>query len=439
MIWPLARSRAPAARDSSAHAGALLEPASIAETIDALLAAHSGSDRGVAVLSVCLGVLGAPDFDFDPRFEDAVQEAALVRLRAALRSSDRIGILSRTELAVILPTVVGVEQAELAALKLLRAFEVSLPWNGAARRIQAGIGVAYAPGQGHPGATLVRYARSAAQVAKTKESAYHVFEAATDGDDTGSNDLEIELRRALQENELALHYQPQINLATGDAVGAEGLARWTMPGGRAVSPGVFVPLAERRGLMSSLTSWTLSSGLRQLSAFRAAGLDFTLGLNVSPINLAESDFPEMLAQSLAMWSVPADRITLEITESTPMHDADKVLPMLQRLKSVGVRLAIDDFGTGYSSLALLRQLPVDELKIDQQFVRGMLQSDASMQIVRTVLDLAQNFGLRTIAEGVEDEATLSALRELGCNQAQGYFISRPLDDAKLVAWFHARH
>jgi EAL domain-containing protein (putative c-di-GMP-specific phosphodiesterase class I) len=146
----------------------------------------------------------------------------------------------------------------------------------------------------------------------------------------------------------------------------------------------------------------------------------------------------LVAQSLAVWSVPAASVTLELTESIPMGNADKALPMLRRLKEVGVRLAIDDFGTGYSSLSLLRQLPVDELKIDQQFVRGMLQSEGSMQIVRAVLDLAGNFGLKTVAEGIEDERTLDALRDLGCTIGQGYAIGRPMPDTALIDWFRAR-
>ena len=219
---------------------------------------------------------------------------------------------------------------------------------------------------------------------------------------------------------------------------AESLARWVTPDGKHISPAHFIPLAEQRGLMGPFTNWCLNAGLRQLASFRAAGIFMSLSVNVSPINLYEPDFPEVVAASLGMWSVPPEQLTLEITESTPMHDAAKVVAMLHRLKAVGVRLAIDDFGTGYSSLSLLRQLPVDELKIDQQFVRDMLTSAPNMQIVRSVLDLAHNFGLKTVAEGIEDEATYDALRAMGCTLAQGYFVARPLTPDSFVEWTRKR-
>jgi diguanylate cyclase len=421
------------------RANAPIERTALPAYLDRLIAAHAAADRGVGLLVVRLALADAAAFEFAPHMEDRMCAEAMRHLRAVLRPNDRIAQLGPTELAIVLPMVSGPEQAELAALKALRALDQAMQWSGRARRLRAAIGVAAAPSHAATSAQLVRYARLAAYAAESKESSYHVFEPTDLGDEAQTPELEASLRTALADNALDLYYQPQIELASGRAVGAEALARWFDAEGHAISPAVFVPLAERRGLMGSFTSWSLNAGLRQLAAFRAAGFDMQLGINVSPLNLAEPDFPELVAQALGMWSVPATRITLEITESTPMHDADNVVPMLVRLKDVGVRLAIDDFGTGYSSLALLRRLPVDELKIDQQFVRGMLASEESLQIVRTVLDLAQNFRLRTVAEGVEDEATLAALRDMGCTQAQGFVLSRAVPAAELRPWFAARH
>ena len=437
-MFGIGRSRSSVARDTAGQAAALVAREHIPDLLDELILVHTGTERSVAVMSVRLSIVGAPDFEFDPRVEDLIHDGALVRLRRALRTSDRIGIVSRTEFAVILPMVSGPEQAELAALKLLRCFDQPIDTLDGPKALRIAIGIACSPLHGTQSAALVRCARAAGDVAARKEDSYHVFDAATGGVNGDSNDMEAALRRALYDNALALHYQPQLELGSGEVVAAEALARWTGADGKAISPATFIPLAERRGLMTSFTGWTLSAGMRELAGLRAAGLDLGMSINVSPVNLDEPDFPEVVAHCLDIWSVPANRVTLEITESTPMHDAAKVLPMFQRLKAVGVRLAIDDFGTGYSSLALLRQLPVDELKIDQQFVRGMLEVEANMQIVRAILALANNFGLQTVAEGVEDEATLGVLRDLGCTLAQGYWLSRPMPGDAFANWLTAR-
>jgi EAL domain-containing protein (putative c-di-GMP-specific phosphodiesterase class I) len=402
------------------------------------LATRAGDGRSVGLLAVRVGIEGDAPFGFEPALEDAIDAGVTASLRAVLREVDCVAPIGGNEFLVMLPQAHGVAQAELAALRVLRLFEEPQRLLGEPRQLRARVGVASAPEHGHEASALVRAARLAAHIAASRETSYCVCEVQADRDEAEIARLEPELRAALRDNALTLHYQPQVELASGRAVSAEALARWVGRDGLAVSPGVFVPIAENRGLMPSFTRWTLNAGLRQLARFRAAGLDTGLSINISPANLDEPDFPELVAQSLAVWSVPASDLTLELTESIPLGNPDKALPMLHRLKDVGVRLAIDDFGTGYSSLSLLRKLPVDDLKIDQQFVRGMLLSEPSMQIVRAVLDLANNFGLKSVAEGVEDDATLDALRALDCTLGQGYAIARPMTDSALIDWFLAR-
>ncbi|MEO7404612.1 MAG: bifunctional diguanylate cyclase/phosphodiesterase, partial [Burkholderiales bacterium] len=364
-MWPLIRPKPSIARDTVGQATAVIDRAQIPELLSELVMVHTGTARSIGVLSVRIAVAGAPEFDFAPKLEDLILDTTLARVRGALRTSDRIGVLTKHELCVILPMITGVEQAELAALKLLRDLNAPVPWEGGERPLRASIGIAAAPEHGTDSFSLVRAARAAAHIADSKGESYHVFTGRTGEAQEGGHHLETALRRALSDNELSLAYQPQIDLATGAMNAAESLARWVTPDGKNVSPAHFIPLAEQRGLMGPFTNWSLNGGLRQLASFRAAGIDMSLSVNVSPINLYEPDFPEVIAASLGMRSVPPAQLTLEITESTPMHDAAKVVVMLNRLKAVGVRLAIDDFGTGYSSLSLLRQLPVDELKIDQ--------------------------------------------------------------------------
>jgi EAL domain-containing protein (putative c-di-GMP-specific phosphodiesterase class I) len=205
-----------------------------------------------------------------------------------------------------------------------------------------------------------------------------------------------------------------------------------------VPPDVFIPLAERCGLLPSLTRWVLNSAMRQQRQFLDAGLRVTMAINVSPVDLRERDFCELVEQALQTWSIPPGDITIEITETAPVHDPREAVLLLERLKLIGVRLSIDDFGSGYSSLSLLRQLPVDEIKIDQQFVRGLLGSKQNLDIVRTTLALAANFGLRTVAEGIEDDTTLHMLRDMGCELGQGYGIARPAAAAAVTGWLQAR-
>ena len=402
------------------------------------LLGHGGeAHQTLAVLAIRLSVGGIAEFDFDPKLEAVLADVARARLHAALRPGDQFGALAHDEWIAFLPMLSGAEQAELAAMKIARAFEPPLVYGSTQHAIHVAVGVACASAQAMPAHSLVRIARTAAHQASHRQDPYVVYDAQRGADEDAEQALESGLRLALSENALELHYQPQLLFATGEATASEALARWTTASGERISPGVFIPLAERRGLMPKFTNWSLNAGLRQLSAFRASGHALAISVNVSPLNLNEPDFPDFVAQCLEMWSVPADQVTLELTESAPMH-GKTYLPMLKRLKAIGVDLAIDDFGTGYSSLALLPDLPVDELKIDQQFVRTMLTVEANMQIVRTVLALARNFGLRTVAEGIEDQATYDALGELGCTLAQGYFVGRPMPATAMSTWLTER-
>jgi EAL domain-containing protein (putative c-di-GMP-specific phosphodiesterase class I) len=197
-------------------------------------------------------------------------------------------------------------------------------------------------------------------------------------------------------------------------------------------------VAEQSGLLPRLTRLILNTAMRQHRRFVDAGLHVSMAINVSPMDLRERDFCELVDQALQTWSVSPGDITLEITETAPVRDPEEVVPLLKQLKDIGVQLSIDDFGTGYSSLSLLRQLPVDEIKIDQQFVRGMLESRQKLDIVRATIALAGNFGLRTVAEGIEDEITLHALRDMGCEFGQGFGIARPLAAEDAAEWLRGR-
>ena len=250
--------------------------------------------------------------------------------------------------------------------------------------------------------------------------------------------MESELRAALRENDLMLYYQPQLSLQTGMVQGAEALLRWRNVRGEFVPPNIIVDVAERSGLMTELTRWILNTALRHSAEMRVQGIDITLSVNLAAQDLVSPEFVEITDQTLRTWGVPPEKLVLEITEGSMISEVDKVHAVLTRLKEIGVEISVDDFGTGYSSLAYLKRLPLDELKIDQVFVKQMLKDRQDERIVRTIIDLAHNLQLRVVAEGVEDEATLLVLKKLHCDVAQGYCLSKPKPLEEFCAWWLER-
>jgi EAL domain-containing protein (putative c-di-GMP-specific phosphodiesterase class I) len=244
-----------------------------------------------------------------------------------------------------------------------------------------------------------------------------------------------DLRRAIDNDELALVYQPKVSLESGRCIGAEALIRWHHPQRGMVPPDQFIPLAEQTGLIQPLSRWVLSTALRQARAWHDAGVDIPIAVNLSMRDLHDPELPDTVAELLAKWDVAPTRLMVEITENGLMADPARALQTVIGLRTMGIRIAIDDFGTGYSSLAYLKRLPVDELKIDRSFVRELAADQDDLAIVRSTISLGHDLGLRIVAEGVEDAATLDLLAELGCDVGQGYHISRPVSPQQLVEQF----
>jgi EAL domain-containing protein (putative c-di-GMP-specific phosphodiesterase class I) len=228
-----------------------------------------------------------------------------------------------------------------------------------------------------------------------------------------------------------LHYQPKADLGSGQIHSVEALVRWQHPEHGLLGPGEFIPLAERTGLIHPLTRWVLDAALEQAARWQRGGLRLSVAVNISTRCLLDPSFPDQVTSQLATWQIPADLLVLEITESAVMADPNLALEVLGRLHRLGVGLAVDDFGTGYSSMAYLKELPVDELKIDRSFVSQMATSPSDAVIVRSTIDLGHNLGLRVVAEGVETQHAWQQLSALGCDIAQGYYLGRPMPAAEL--------
>lgn len=372
-----------------------------------------------------------------------VLEIICRRAAELLRSGDRFALVGVESLLMVLPEVDSAGRAVLVAARLVRILQEPLRDVGLHVRVRPAIGCALFPSHGVDAESLIEAADRACREARVTEEGYRIAERGKYGPDDA--DLSGALESALQANQLEVWLQPQYNLRTRRFDAAEALIRWPLPDGVApVAPTEVIALAEEQGLMPALTLFVLNTVLRQSAAFTLRGIDLRIAVNLSASMLTDTNLPRTVQQALELWNVAPDRLTLEVTETTLMQDVERSLATLHALKRVGTRLSLDDFGTGYSSFAYLRRMPLDELKIDQLFVRNLgasanaavdAQSDGDLRIVRSIVDIAHNFDLQTVAEGVEDGATMKLLEGLGCDVIQGFFTARPMPIAKFETWW----
>jgi diguanylate cyclase (GGDEF)-like protein/PAS domain S-box-containing protein len=403
---------------------------------DRLQQAIRATDRNL--ISVALLVMDLDRFKevndtFGHHTGDQLLEQLGQRLGSVLRASDTIARLGGDEFAVLLPSA-SLDEAQQIASRLLQVLEQPFSLGGLSLEIDASIGIALSPDHGHDADTLLRRADVAMYVAKRGNTGYTVYTADQDQHSPMRLAMVSELRRAIDQNELSLYFQPKVSLAAGTVTSAEALVRWQHPRHGLLSPDLFVPIAEQTGLIRPLTRWVLDAALRQCSRWRHQGLDLAVAVNMSMRNLHDPEVVDTIRQLLTRWGIPPARLVVEITESSLMADADRAMDVLGRMRGMGVGISIDDFGTGYSSLAYLKRLPVDELKIDKSFVAHIASDNSDAAIVRSTIGLAHDLGLAVVAEGIEDDATLDYLAGLGCDVAQGYLISRPLPVSAFSDW-----
>ena len=249
--------------------------------------------------------------------------------------------------------------------------------------------------------------------------------------------LATELGAALHANELDVYFQPQVDLASGRCVGAEALVRWARPGGSPVSPALISRVAEERGLVGHLTQFVLNTALRNLMAWSAQGIDLGVSINLSSLTLADASYPIYVNQALATWGVAPERLTLELTESLIVKNERAAQEFFDLVRAAGCRIALDDFGTGYSSFDYLRKFPMDELKIDQSFVRGIGSDRNGLRIVKSLIEVAHTFELKAVAEGIESAQIAQSLSTAGCDLGQGYLYARPLPAPEFERWYRS--
>jgi diguanylate cyclase (GGDEF)-like protein len=404
----------------------------IRDAADAQLA--DGTEASVAVIMLDLNRFKHVNDVLGYGVGDQVLVGIAERLgRALARDGDVVARLSGDEFGVLLCRT-DAQQAQAVALRIEQALEQPLAMGEHKVDMGAGIGIACWPLHADDGDALLVRAEMAMYAAKRRNNGPVTYDPAIDATSAQTLTLISELRQAVDRNELRLYLQPKLALEDRRVVGAEALVRWQHPQRGLVPPSQFIPFAEQTGFIRHLTMWVFEEAAKHWLALADEGLQLRLSVNLSTRDLLDLDLPQKFAALLARHGVPAAAFCLEITESAIMDDPQRALATLDALSAMGFKLSIDDFGTGYSSLAYLKRLPVDELKIDQSFVRNMQSDRDDEMIVRSTIDLAHNLGIMVVAEGVETAEAWNLLRDLKCDQAQGYHMGRPMPVSEFSAW-----
>jgi diguanylate cyclase (GGDEF)-like protein/PAS domain S-box-containing protein len=407
------------------------------ERLERAVSDARASNARLALLLMDLDRFKEVNDTFGHHFGDMLLKQVAFRLQNQLRPSDTVARLGGDEFAIVLEDPHDAHMVAATARRILNTLQQPFVVDGQVLEIGASIGIALCPEHGTDSRTLLRRADVAMYAAKQSQLGYTFHRDDPESRTADQLSLVVEMRHAIEQNEFELHYQPKLHLRSGLVTRVEVLIRWRHPKRGMLAPGLFVPIAERTGLIRPMSDWILDHALEQCRLWQDRGAPVHLAVNLSAKSLQDQALPSKINAMLTKWDVDPRFLKIEITESSIMADPAHALAIMSMLQSMGVRLSIDDFGTGYSSLTHLRQLPVDEIKIDQSFVTGMMSSAADESIVRTVIDLAHNLGKQVCAEGVEDEPTWRRLCELGCDLAQGYWISRPRAADDLMQWLEA--
>jgi diguanylate cyclase (GGDEF)-like protein len=388
--------------------------------------------RTLAVLIIDLDHFKDTNDAFGHEVGDAVLREIGPRLKRAVEGIDDLARFGGDEFAILLPGA-GPTEALGMGRRVLEVFERPFSAFGQLLLVRASVGAAAFPRDCADADALVRCAEVALEEAKRRGIGVSMYAPEHDLYAPSRLALMAQLRQAIDEGQLILHYQPIVDLDRRPQV-MEALVRWLHPERGLVAPSEFIPLAERAGLMKSLTRWVMCEALRQCRVWRDGGHSIGVAVNLSMRTLHDAELPQIVRDLLRTTGCQPSALRLEITESDVMADPKGAIEIVARLRALGVRVSIDDFGTGYSSLAYLHRLDVDEVKIDRSFVGTMTVDGASAAIVRATIELGHGLGLEVVAEGVEDEATREALQNLGCDRAQGHLFGKAMSAAELERW-----
>jgi len=365
---------------------------------------------------------------------DVILKELTKRLQNLVHDNDIIARMGGDKFTLVLKDVPADKQIIIEVQRIQKALELPFILHRTSIDISVSIGISRYPGDGEVADVLLQRAELAMLAAKTTIKGYAVYSPDLNQENPCRVTLMGDLRRAIDNDQLELFYQPKIDILSNEITSVEALVRWTHPEHGRVSPEEFVPLAERGRLINPLTKWIATTAMRESARWHKHGLNIGMAINISARDLSDPELPDVFTGLLADYDVNLDWITLEITESSIMDDPRRALEVLNKLSEMQFRLSIDDFGTGYSSLAYLSKLPVQEIKIDQTFVMGMIKNKNDALIVKATIDLGHNLGLKVTAEGVENEEVWHLLKQMNCDIAQGYQFSPPLEKQDFYQW-----
>jgi len=399
---------------------------------------RSGELSGLAVVILDLIDFKEVNDTLGHQIGDQVLCEVSTRLAGATSPRDLVARLGGDEFAVLLPGIERADDALRTGRRLRSALAQPVRLDGVSLEVGASIGMCLAPDHGDVPRILLTRADAAMYEAKSSGAGLHLYEPGLERTVTPQRlALASELRHAITSDELEVYVQPVAALPTGKVVGVEALVRWRHPQQGLLPPDTFIGLAERTGLIGLLTTQVLTRAIDQCGLWRRSGRPLSVAVNLSARGILDDGLTETVAHLLAVHDVPADALTLEITESAIVGRPARTLTVLRRLRELGVRLSLDDFGTGYSSLSYLRELPVQAVKIDKSFVSRMLTQDGDAMIVQSIVDLAGNLGLEVVAEGVENSAAWDRLADMGCDLVQGYYLAPPMTRGAFERWLAA--
>jgi diguanylate cyclase (GGDEF)-like protein len=407
---------------------------------DRLRVALNGATRGGTALTVLVMDLDRfknVNDNLGHHVGDLVLQQVALRVAGLVRKSDTTARLGGDEFAVLLVSA-GVEEGRRVAQKIVAALEVPIAIGQHSLDVRASVGIASFPLHAGDADTLMRRADAAMYVAKRSNAGFAVYDAHVHEQREEQLSLLSELRQAIEQDQLRLLYQPKVELASGRLTGVEALLRWAHPVKGMIQPERFIPFAEQTGFIKTITAWVIDAAARQGAAWLAARRTVRISVNISAQDLLSPELDALLTAALERYGLPPQLLGVEITESGVMQDAARAIEVLKRIRGLGVGRSIDDFGTGYSSLSYVKQLRVDELKIDRSLVRGIVTDFRDRAIVLSTIELAHNLGLRVVAEGVEEQATADLLRSVGCDEIQGWLVAMPLEPAALETWLAER-
>lgn len=368
---------------------------------------------------------------------DTMLRMVSIRLKRHMRQTDTLSRQGGDEFLMILTDVNDVEDVSIVTQKLLAEFEKPFQLENHTLSSSVSIGVALYPDDGKHFEALLQRADTAMYKAKEAGRNTYCFFTETMNQEIFEHlSIQNDLKQALLEKQFVLHYQPQIHLESNTISGVEALIRWQHPTNGLVPPMKFIPVAESTGLILEIGEWVIREACRQAAAWHQQGILITMSVNISAVQFKRGNLEHVIEKALESSGLNPQYLELELTESILIHDTENVLHAIQRLKSLGIKLSIDDFGTGYSSLSYLKRFAVDKLKIDQSFIRDILKDQEDNVIVKAIIQMAKSLGLKTIAEGVENQEVVHLVQQYGCDEIQGFYFSKPLRADDFTDYFH---